>query len=246
MDFSNLAETFQLGCCDYAHRGLWSPGGLPENSLGAFLAAHDHGYGIELDVRPSADGVAMVFHDRTLDRMTEASGAVSASRAEVLGQIRLGASDETIPTLAEVLEAWPGTTPILCEIKIDGETDPVAFAAQVGALLAACPHRVAAMSFSPEAVAALPPGLMRGQLFEPSGTGQQGDIPALMATVATGSADYVACATTDAAAMSAWARSHGLPLTVWTVRESGLVEALREQVDALIFEGFHPELAKGT
>ncbi len=39
-----------------AHRGLWSPEGPPENSLGAFQAACAAGYGIELDVQLSADG----------------------------------------------------------------------------------------------------------------------------------------------------------------------------------------------
>ena len=43
-----------------AHRGLWSPGGAPENSLAAFQAACAAGYGIELDVQLSADGEAMV------------------------------------------------------------------------------------------------------------------------------------------------------------------------------------------
>ena len=55
-----------------AHRGLWSPGGAPENSLAAFQAACAAGYGIELDVQITADGEAVVFHDYKLDRLTEA------------------------------------------------------------------------------------------------------------------------------------------------------------------------------
>jgi len=46
-----------------AHRGLWSPGGAPENSLAAFQAACAAGYGIELDAQITADGEAVVFHD---------------------------------------------------------------------------------------------------------------------------------------------------------------------------------------
>ena len=45
-----------------AHRGLHGPG-APENSLAAVRAAVAAGYGIEIDVQPSADGQAMVFHD---------------------------------------------------------------------------------------------------------------------------------------------------------------------------------------
>ena len=37
-------------------------------------AALDAGYGIELDIQPSADGVPMVFHDYDLRRLTPVSG----------------------------------------------------------------------------------------------------------------------------------------------------------------------------
>src|ERR1700741_249468 len=83
-----------------AHRGLWSPNGAPENSLGAFQAACAHGYGIELDVQLSADGEAMVFHDAHLARMTGAEGRIGDYSATDLGRMKLNGSDETIPTLA--------------------------------------------------------------------------------------------------------------------------------------------------
>ena len=55
------------GWC-YAHRGLHSPDkSVPENSLAAFAAAADAGYGMELDVQLSKDGEVVVFHDDTLD-----------------------------------------------------------------------------------------------------------------------------------------------------------------------------------
>ena len=57
----------------YAHRGLHD-GTRAENSMSAFKAAVDAGYGIELDVRLSSDGELVVFHDNTLDRMTESKG----------------------------------------------------------------------------------------------------------------------------------------------------------------------------
>ena len=54
---------------DYAHRGLHG-NGVPENSLLAFELACQRGDGIELDVQLSRDGVVMVFHDYTLNRVT--------------------------------------------------------------------------------------------------------------------------------------------------------------------------------
>ena len=86
-----------------AHRGLWSPDGPPENSLGAFQAACAAGYGIELDVQISADGEAMVFHDEDLKRMTGAEGRLFDRTSADLADLRLAGTDEAIPTLAETL-----------------------------------------------------------------------------------------------------------------------------------------------
>ena len=109
-----------------AHRGLWSPGGAPENSLAAFQAACAGGYGIELDVQLSADGEAMVFHDTKLERMTGAEGRLSDHKAGDLTRLALLGTDETIPTLSETLTLVGHRAMVLIEIK--------AAAGDVGAL----------------------------------------------------------------------------------------------------------------
>jgi glycerophosphoryl diester phosphodiesterase len=54
-----------------AHRGLHDLSrGLVENSIGAARAAVAHGYGIECDLRLSRDGKVFVFHDDSLERLT--------------------------------------------------------------------------------------------------------------------------------------------------------------------------------
>ena len=53
----------------YAHRGLHGEG-RPENSMAAFRAALENGYGIELDVHLLADGNLAVIHDASLKRTT--------------------------------------------------------------------------------------------------------------------------------------------------------------------------------
>jgi glycerophosphoryl diester phosphodiesterase len=56
-----------------AHRGF-SRDGL-ENSMAAFRAAVELGYQyLETDVHTTADGVVLVFHDGTLDRVTDGAG----------------------------------------------------------------------------------------------------------------------------------------------------------------------------
>ena len=75
----------------------------PENSPGAVKAAIAAGYGIEIDLQLSSDGVAMVFHDDALDRLTDATGLVRDHTAAALSQIKLRDSDDSIPTLPEIL-----------------------------------------------------------------------------------------------------------------------------------------------
>lgn len=101
-----------------SHRGgafLW-----PENSLEAFrntlLLPVDLA---ECDVQLSADGVPMVFHDATLDRMSEASGPVAGQPAARLERIRLrGAGGGCIPSLAAVAALFRGRdTRLQVELK---------------------------------------------------------------------------------------------------------------------------------
>ena len=109
--------------CDYAHRGLHKgnkPGTPPENSLAAFELACKAGYGIELDVQLSSDGIVMVFHDDTIVRMTGKEGKVSDYTAEELGSIKLADSDETIPTFRQVLDLVDGRVPLLVEAIFQG------------------------------------------------------------------------------------------------------------------------------
>ena len=115
----------------YAHRGLWSEG-KPENSLAAFRAAVDAGFGIELDVQLSSDGTVMVFHDYTLERVCGREGLLTDLSAAELVNIPLMGTEQTIPTLAQVLELVAGRVPLLIELK--GETGDTSV---VGATLAA-------------------------------------------------------------------------------------------------------------
>ncbi len=100
----------------YAHRGLHNSS-VPENSIEAFSLAVESGFGIELDVRLSSDGELMVFHDETLDRMTDVSGKFDEFGADALGKIKLLGTENTIPTFREVLELVDGKVPLLVEIK---------------------------------------------------------------------------------------------------------------------------------
>lgn len=105
-----------------AHRG--GSAAAPENTIEAFdRALHaDGAEGLELDVQLTRDGVPVVFHDETVDRTTDGSGRVDAFDLQDLRRLDAGAAfvaaggrrpfagrGITVPTLAEVLERYPGT-----------------------------------------------------------------------------------------------------------------------------------------
>ncbi len=239
MACSRLAEAFALSDFVYAHRGLWTDGGLTENSLEAFLAASDAGLGIEFDVRPAADGTPIVFHDPVLDRMTARSGSVADySATDLIGTPLNGGG--AIISLEDLLSAWPATTPLLCELKIDGDTDPRAFASIVSRMLLDHQGPAAAMSFSPIAVDALPPELIRGQLILPSEMSGAED----PTDIAPGPVDYFACHVSDARHPILQKARQETPLITWTVKEAAMCAALASVTDSQIFEGFDPSLAK--
>ncbi len=139
-----------------AHRGLHDRAqGIVENSRAAVWYAVQAGYGFEVDVQMSADGEAMVFHDDTLDRLTDYTGAVKDFTAAQLCALPLrGSADgDTIWTLGELLDFVAGQSPAVIEIKTLWDGDHT-LARRVAELLGAYEGPVAAKSFDPGLVAA--------------------------------------------------------------------------------------------
>lgn len=99
----------------YGHRG--APAEFPENTLAGFRRAKELGvYGIELDVHLSEDGVAVVCHDETLNRTTDARGDIADFTVAELREVDAG-DGEYIPTLLEVLEMVGDSMHVDIEIK---------------------------------------------------------------------------------------------------------------------------------
>ena len=90
----------------FAHRG----GSLEveENTLAAFAHAEALGYThIETDVRVTRDGVPVIFHDETLERMAGRPERIADLDWDDLRKIRLNAGN-TIPCLDEIFDAFKG------------------------------------------------------------------------------------------------------------------------------------------
>jgi len=238
-----------------AHRGLHDRTmGVIENSPAAFARAIAAGYGIELDLQLSADGVAMVFHDDTLDRLTDETGRVRARNALALGQIPLAGSQsgDRIPTLAAVLDQVAGRVPLLIELKdqsggLGGAAHHLEQA--VATTLEGYSGDVAVMSFNPAmmgAMADLAPALPRGITscgFDPAEWDMLSPQSCAMLREIN-SFDPVGASfishdwrDLDAAPVAAL-KDRGVPILCWTVKTPESEAIARRIADQITFEGY--------
>ena len=103
-----------------AHRG--SGVGPFENTLHGMQMAIEWGAdGIECDVQSSRDGELVVFHDATLDRLTNGSGLVAEHTLKELKRLQVG-EGEQIPTLVEVLTLLKSQSQFIInlDVKVQG------------------------------------------------------------------------------------------------------------------------------
>jgi glycerophosphoryl diester phosphodiesterase len=106
-----------------AHRG--APDRALENSLAGFaLAAADGADMIEFDVRLTADGEPVVFHDARTGRTAKENIPVSSTSSARLRKVSLK-NGEPVPFLADVLEIVRGKVPINIHVKTPGGTAAV-------------------------------------------------------------------------------------------------------------------------
>lgn len=232
----------------FAHRGLHG-NGLTENTLGAFEAACANGFGIELDVQLSKDGVVVVFHDDDLKRM-----ANDERRVDQVDYAGLRAPELVgggyISTFEEVLRLVNGRVPLLVELKNGKRNGELC--RKTADLLKAYHGQYIVESFSPLIVQwwkKHEPQVIRGQLV--------GAKVAYLATMGPSIAfllsrlllnflarpDFVAY-DVNAEKFSAPKVQRALfhtPLAAWTVRDAETCRACLDRGEMPIFEGFIPE-----
>lgn len=235
-----------------AHRALHDRSrGRIENSASAIRAARAAGYGIEIDLQLSSDGVAMVFHDEDLGRVTAEHGPLNAHTAAALGRIKLTGSDDTVCTFAQVLALIGGAVPLLVELKDQtltmSETD--------GRLEAATAHDlerysgpVALMSFNPHCVAhmaRLAPTVPRGLI-----TSAYGDDWAPLAAATCDRlreipdydrtrASFISHEAADLARPRvAELKAQGAVVLCWTIRSPEAEAKARQIAQNITFEGY--------
>lgn len=79
---------------------------VPENTMQAFRIAVKHGFGSELDVHLTRDGMLPVFHDTSMLRMCGIQRQIEDMTREEIASCRLLDTDARIPELSEVLDLY--------------------------------------------------------------------------------------------------------------------------------------------
>ena len=236
-----------------AHRALHDAArGVIENTASAVDAAIARDYAIEVDIQLSADGEAMVFHDDTLERLTQAEGATSALTAAELKAVAMRGTTDRMMTLAELLARVGGRVPLVIELKshFDGAT---AVALRAADVLAGYGGPAALMSFDPDLVAAvrqLAPHIPRGITMEhryddpewefvnPQTRHDWGNLLHFARTRPDFIAHYVK--ELPSTAVDRVRQDHPIPLLTWTVRTEADRAVAARHADQMIFEGFLP------
>ena len=232
----------------FAHRGLHDMGsGIVENTMPAFIAAMDAGYGIELDIRFSKNMAVVVFHDDDLLRLAGDPRRVRQLTLEALRAIPLaGRDDARVPTLREVLDAVDGQVPLLIELKNGPGNARLCQALMEH--LEGYRGQVFVQSFSPLIVAWFrfhAPHLLRGQLVGP--------LKSYRPTVNSIAAFFMAgmlanvLSRPDFVSYDANARRFfsphfqrfmfRTPMAAWTVRDKNLAALIEKRGEVCIFEG---------
>jgi len=237
----------------FAHRGLFGPDTGPENSLPAFAAAVEHGFGIECDVRLLADGSVVVFHDRDTLRLTGRPGVMADVRATDLAALFLGDSREHPPLLPDVLALVAGKVPLYVELKTDGR--PAApLVRRVLACLAGYTGPCCLASFDPRAlawVARLDSLRIRCLIATDfAGEAMPGWKRFVYRNLLHAGLARPHCIAYDARALPCLAvtvaRRIGLPVLVWTVRTREDRKKALRLGDNIVFEGWIPPSPDNT
>ena len=232
----------------FAHRGLHDiQNGIVENTLPAFVAARDQGFGMELDISFSRDMQVVVFHDDNLLRLAGDARKVRQLTLEELKAIPLAGIDSArIPTLKEVLEAVDGRTPLLIELKSGFRNAKLCRALME--LVRDYKGEYIVESFNPLIVAWFrfhAPHVVRGQLVGPLQSYRptvNGIIAFFMAGLlgnCVSRPDFVAY---DANARRFFSPHFQrfmfhTPMAAWTVRNPELAKLIQKRGEISIFEG---------
>lgn len=232
-----------------AHRGLhdWSKG-IVENTASAFAAAMEGNYAIECDLQLTKDGQAVVFHDDTLNRVTNGTGWIKDHTVEELKAVTFKTGPDHIQTLDELLRQVDRRVPLVIELKSnwDGDTRLTQRALEV---LAPYGGPYALMSFDPDPLQYIcenSPATIRGIVADRTIDGYYANMP-LARRLELRNLSHLDRTRPDFISFY-WKelpfepvnnfRAAGLPVITWTLRSAEQASIAMRYCDQVTFEGF--------
>ena len=224
-----------------AHRGLHDAGKqIYENTLSACKVALIKNFSMEVDLHLASDGIPVVFHDRTLERMCNDPRQVRALDSNELSNITIGSSNDYIAPLSELLELIDGNAGLILELKgVVNEDD--GFVESVARCLADYQGPVALMSFNHwilKDARALAPHLTLGLVAE----GNERQHSSHRAIVQECNVDFVTYDQNDLPnKFCEEFRATGKPLLCWTIKDAERMKRSLNYVDQVTFEQFDPD-----
>ena len=234
----------------YAHRGLHG-NGIPENSMAAFRAALDGGYGIELDVHLMKDGKLAVIHDASLKRTAGADVKIEDLTEADLANYPLEGTEQTIPLFSQVLELYAGKAPLIIELKAE-RGNHAALTKAVCDLMDGYTGPYCMESFDPRCVFWLTkhrPDIVRGQLTENFVINKRSPLPMVLKFILTHQLenflirpDFVAYKFADRKTLSNFLarKVWGAQGVTWTITSQEDLDTAVAEGWLPIFEGFRP------
>jgi glycerophosphoryl diester phosphodiesterase len=227
-----------------AHRGLHG-GACVENTASAFAAAIAGTYAIECDVQVTQDGLAAVFHDETLDRLTGRSGWVRDLTMAELRKIPFH-----IQSLPELLDQVAGRVPLVIEIKSHWDGD-ARLVDRVAADIASYGGPLCVMSFDPDVIEAVrhrAPDVVRGIVADRTVDPYYNTLPLrrryelrTLSHIPRTQPHFLSYAFNELPfAPVGRIRELGHPVIGWTIRSEVEATRARRYIDQITFEGFLP------
>ena len=238
-----------------AHRGLHNCSkGIIENSPSAIKEAINHGFSIEVDLQETADHIAIVFHDFTLERLTHNKGLVRTHDLKSLQSIKMQNTSDTIFSLENLLEEVNGKVGLCIEIKSNFKSDTSKFVKHICQQLENYSGFTTVKSFDPEILALVrkyAPKISRGIVAcDTKDLNQWGNSTVMERFILRNilhaprtRPSFVSYCVDDLPKIAplVFKKLFKLPLITWTVKTKQQQEIAKQWADQIVFEGFVPQ-----
>ncbi len=251
-----MTEIEQILARPIAHRGYHdADAGIMENTPSAITAALNKDFAIEVDLQETADGDALVYHDYTLDRLTEARGAVIQRPTSSLTAIQMKTGGDKLWLLQDLLDLVNGHVPLVIEIKsLMRSGAQAAFVRNVVDQVAAYNGPACIKTFDPDMLSvarAQNPAVLRGIVADaipPKDemlrfTRMERFILRHLMHIPRTQPHFISYGINDLPALAPrlFRRIFNKPVMTWTVRTREQRERAARYADQIVFEGFDPD-----